>query len=92
MVKGGVVATTLSVDKAAQDLRTVLQQLHLGETVTLVGDEGAPEALLVSLRSGRAEGSATVDWDKRWDELAHKIGRAWKSEKSAVEILTEMRR
>ena len=83
---------TLSVDRAAQDLQTVLQQLHLGETVTLVGDEGAPEALLVSLRARGAEHHAVADWDERWDELANRIGDAWQSEKSAVEILSEMRR
>ena len=83
---------TLSVDRAAQDLQTVLQQLHLGETVTLIGDEGAPEALLVSLRARRAERHTVADWDERWDELANRIGDAWESEKSAVELLTEMRR
>jgi len=70
----------------------VLDQLHIGETVTLVGDEGAPEALLVSLRSHRAEDRAMADWNERWDELANKIGDAWQSEKSAVELLSEMRR
>lgn len=83
-----MVATTLSIAKAAQDLRTVLEQLHLGETVTLVRDGGAPEALLVSLRSRRAEGGAMADWDEGWDELTHNISRAWESEKGAIEILT----
>jgi hypothetical protein len=32
------------------------------------------------------------DWDARMDELAKKISRAWKGEKSAVEALSEMRR
>jgi hypothetical protein len=86
------VTKTLSIDRAAQDLQTVLQGLHLGETVTLVGNEGAPEALLVSLRARRAEHHAVADWDERWDELANRIGDAWQGEKSAVEILSEMRR
>jgi hypothetical protein len=31
-------------------------------------------------------------WQNQWCELGKKIDKAWKSEKSAVEILGEMRR
>ena len=34
----------------------------------------------------------TTVWQNQWCELAHKIDKAWKSDKSAVELLGEMRR
>jgi hypothetical protein len=46
---------------------------------------------MVSLKAG-AEVEPAADWEKEWEELAEEVGRAWKSEKSAVETLSEMRR
>jgi hypothetical protein len=80
------------IETAARDLKRLLEQLQLGETVTLVGSEGVPEALLVSLKPAPAELQSLSDWETRWDALTHKVSQAWKSEKSAVEILAEMRR
>jgi hypothetical protein len=34
----------------------------------------------------------TTVWQNQWCELAQKIDNAWKSDKSAVELLGEMRR
>jgi hypothetical protein len=48
-------------------------------------------AVLVPLRSSENAGEET-DWDAEWQALAHEIDSAWKSEKSALEILAEMRR
>ncbi len=31
------------------------------------------------------------EWTEEWEALAQKIDNAWKSDKSALEILTEMR-
>jgi hypothetical protein len=88
---------TLPIETAERDLRGLLEELTLGETVTLVGSEGVPQALLVSLRSALAkpvlrETQAESDWEARWDALAQQVSDAWQSEKSAVELLTEMRR
>lgn len=80
------------IETAERDLRNLLKQLRLGETVMLVGSEGVPEALLVSLKSAPAKPQPLSDWGARWDALAHKVSQAWKSEKSAVEVLAEMRR
>lgn len=84
--------TIVPIETAERDLKSLLEQLQLGETVTLVGSEGAPEALLVSLKSASAEMQSLSDWKTRWDALTHKVSQAWKSEKNAVEILAEMRR
>jgi hypothetical protein len=83
---------TVPIETAEQDLKSILEQLQLGETVTLVGSEGVPEALLISLKSAPTEPQSLSDWETRWDALSHKVSQAWKSEKSAVEILAEMRR
>ena len=83
---------TLPIETAERDLRRLLEELDLGDTVTLIGSEGAPQALLVSLRSALREAPAESDWEARWDALAQQVSEAWQSEKSAVELLSEMRR
>ncbi len=80
------------IETAERDLRSLLEELGLGETATLVGSGGKPEALLISLRSVEREAETESDWEDRWDELARKVDRAWRSNKGAVETLTEMRR
>ena len=83
---------TLPIERAEQDLRGLIAQLNRGETVTLIGTEGVPIALLVSLKPTPRVNHEEADWDARWDALARQVSRAWKSEKSAVESLIEMRR
>jgi hypothetical protein len=85
-------SVSVSIETAQDDLRSLLEQLELGETITLVNPEGVPEALLVSLKASPSQPQSVVDWEKRWDALARKIGEAWEGDKSAQEILTEMRR
>ena len=34
----------------------------------------------------------TIVWQNQWNQLAQRIDKAWKSDKSAVELLGEMRR
>ena len=83
---------TLPVEVAERELKSLLEELTLGETVTLIGSEGMPEALLVSLRANLRETEAEADWEDRWQALARQVSEAWQSEKSAVELLSEMRR
>jgi len=33
-----------------------------------------------------------AEWLAKWDDLARKVSRAWKSDKSAVDTVIEMRR
>lgn len=81
-------AMEVPIEVAKQNLENLLERLHLGETITLIGAEGTPLAILVSLKPAPVEVKPAADWE----ELAQEVGRAWKSEKSAVEILSEMRR
>lgn len=83
---------TMSIETAERDLRSLLEELHLGETVTLIGSEGTPAALLISLKSAETEPLPASNWEARWDALAQKVSQGWKSETSGVEILAEMRR
>jgi len=83
---------TVPVETAERDLQHLLERLHLGETITLVNSEGTPLAVVVSLKPAHVEVEPASDWEARWDALAQEVSRAWKSDKSAVEILTEMRR
>jgi hypothetical protein len=83
---------TLPIETAERDLKGLLEELNLGETVTLVGSEGVPQALLVSLKPVLRETQVEADWDARWEALARQVSDAWQSKKSAVELLSEMRR
>jgi antitoxin (DNA-binding transcriptional repressor) of toxin-antitoxin stability system len=87
-----MMSITLPIETAEQNLRDLLEELNLGETVTLLGAEGVPRALLVSLKPALREIQEEADWDARWDALARQVSQAWNSDKSAVELLTEMRR
>lgn len=80
------------IEAAEQDLRTLLSRLGLGEAATLVDSEGRPEGLLISLRPVERQAQPEDDWEARWDALACQVSQAWASEKSAVQILAEMRR
>ena len=83
--------TTITLDKAAQSLKELLEELTAGDTVTLVEDNGTPLAVLVSI--GLTVPPPSIpDWSQRWRKLAAEIGQAWKTEQSAMQILAEMRR
>lgn len=81
----------VSVDSVKKNLEDILAKLPPGETATLIGPEGKPMAVLVPLRSSEIT-AKEVDWDSEWQALAREIDSAWKSKKSALEILAEMRR
>ncbi|HPS90713.1 MAG TPA: hypothetical protein PKV33_01035 [Methanothrix sp.] len=82
----------VSIKNAEGNLEELLNRLPFGESITLTSPEGSPVALLVSLKSGKAERKPVSDWDAQMDELAQKVSLAWKGEKSAVEVLQETRR
>ena len=81
----------VSVAAAKKNLEEILSKLLPGETATLIGPEGKPMAVLVPLKSSEDE-AKVLDWDAEWETLAREIDLAWRSKKSALEILTEMRR
>ena len=82
----------LPIKNAECNLEMLLKRLPFGESITLIGPEGRPVALLVSLKPEENERTKVSDWDVRMDALAQKVSRAWKGDKSAVEVLSEMRR
>ena len=88
----GVAVMTMPVETAERDLKQLLEQLHVGETITLVNSDGMPLACLVSLKPAPVEAEPVSDWEARWDALARQVSQTWKSDQSAIEILTEMRR
>ena len=83
---------SVPIETAERDLRRLLEELDLGDTVTLIGSEGVPQALLVSLRPTLHKAPVEAGWEARWDALARRVSEAWQSEKGAVELLSEMRR
>jgi antitoxin (DNA-binding transcriptional repressor) of toxin-antitoxin stability system len=81
----------VSVDSAKKNLENILASLSPGETATLIGPEGRPMAVLVPLKKSE-DIAEEIDWDEEWQALARRIDSAWKSEKTALQILSEMRR
>lgn len=81
----------VSVASAKKNLEDILARLSPGETATLIGPEGRPMAVLVPLKSSE-ESEEKIDWDTEWEAVAKEIDAAWKCKKSAIEVLTEMRR
>jgi hypothetical protein len=85
-------AATLPVEAAGPELRELLKQLPAGETVELVGSEGEQVAVVLTVQPSTDKPMSPEEWLAEVDALAQEIDKAWKSEKSAVEIISEMRR
>ena len=84
--------TQVLMETAERDLKGLLAQLSLGETVRLADNDGKPLALLVTLQEVAAKQQAVADWREQMEDLAKKVSAAWNSDKSAVETIAEMRR
>ncbi len=85
------------LETAEQNLKGLLAQLSLGETVTLADEDGNPLALLVSLKSETASSQSVseqsiTEWRAQMESFAKEVDAAWQGEKSALEELAEMRR
>jgi hypothetical protein len=65
-------AITIPIEAVQKDLKRLFDESPLGETVTLVGSDGAPQALLISLKATGERPQSVSDWDVRWDALAQK--------------------
>jgi prevent-host-death family protein len=57
----------------------------------VITQRGKPAAIIVPLDAAPPLKSADEVWE-RLQQLGEEIGKGWQSEKSAVEILSEMRR
>ena len=83
---------TMSVEATGPELRELLQHLPAGETVALVGAKGERVAVVLVVRPGAEEPVSPEEWLAELDAVAEEIGKAWKSDKNAVETISEMRR
>jgi len=57
----------------------------------VITQRGMPAAIIIPLDAAPPEKSADEVWE-RLRQLGEEIGKGWESEKSAVDILSEMRR
>lgn len=86
-------AVAVPIEVVNTQLEDLLKQMRPGETITLIGSEGTPLAVVVPLKAQpAAEAVPGREWKAAWQALAEEIGRAWKGSKSAVDVLAEMRR
>ena len=86
-------STTIQIAEAQRHLERILQETPGGESVTLVDASGVPMGVVVSLRFEVPRPVTEAgEWTRRWDALTTKINAAWKSDRNAVQLLSEMRR
>lgn len=88
---------TVPLKKLPPDLIEILDKLIEGEPLTFVDESGKAKVKLVTVVSEQAEPLSKFqpihdEWFEDWDRMAREISKAWKVDKSAVEILSEMRR
>ena len=57
----------------------------------IITQRGKPAALIIPLDAAPPQKSADEVWE-RLVKIGEELGKGWKNEKSAVEILSEMRR
>jgi len=79
-------AKTIPIETAQKDLKRLLDDLRLGDAVTLVGAEGIPQALLIPLKATAERPESIPDRDARSDALAQKVSQEWKSDKSVTVV------
>jgi len=94
---GDNMAMILPIHTALEELPELLRRLRPGEVITLTEADGTPRAVLVGVgqavrRSEALSAENSEAWWTNWDPLASQIGHAWKSGRSAVEAVQEIRR
>jgi hypothetical protein len=82
----------ISLKTASRRLPSLLEDLQIGDSLTLLDAEGRPVALVVSLRAEKGAPPSQTDWESEWDELSREVGKVWKDSKSAAEAVAEQRR
>jgi hypothetical protein len=80
----------LSVEAAGPLLKGLLARMPAGEKLNLVGPDGKRVAVVYCIKPEKP--MSPEEWLAEWDALTEEISKAWKSEKSAVELVSEMRR
>ena len=85
-------ATTIPVESLGKELKDLLERIPAGEAVTVIRPDGQPVAMLYAVKPHSEPMMSDDELFAQWDELAQRVSKAWKSDKSALEILSEMRR
>lgn len=60
----------IPVETAERNLGQLLEELDLGETLTLLGPEGMPLAVVVSLKPAHPDAKPIEDSQVGWENLA----------------------
>lgn len=84
---------SVPLERAKANLDEVLAQLQPGETITLVDAQGQPVVAMTSLQpQPKLEPLSLEEWWAGWQSLIQEVDETWEGEKSAVDVLLEMRR
>ncbi len=80
------------VPVVASNIPQRLEKLDDGDAVPIFGIDGYIHATLISLQPAKKETLSTEEWIAKLDEINERFRNVPQSEKSAVELLSEMRR
>lgn len=79
----------MTVRTVQEDLENLLAQMSPGETLTVLGDDGIPQAVVVRIQAPRPR---VVDAWAELEALGEEMSSSWPSGKSAAEAVAEIRR
>ena len=81
---------SITIETAKRNLDALIEQMRTGDTITLTKSDGEPVAVIMPMET--AQKMEASEWQARWDAMVEKVSRSWTSDKSALEVLQEMRR
>ena len=84
-------------ERAARERGAPFRIAHPGGSANDDNDSERIQPAILAWRLALSESlgarlTAPLEWDEEWEALGREIDKAWKSEKSALEILSELRR
>jgi len=80
---------SMTVRAIQQELENLLAQMSPGETLTVLGDDGVPQAVVVRIQ---VAGPHAVDAWAELEKLGEEMSSNWPAGKSAAEAVAEIRR
>ncbi len=80
---------SMTVRAIQEELENLLTQMSPGETLTVLGDDGVPQAVVVRIQ---VAGPHAVDAWAELERLGEKMSSNWPTGKSAAEAVAEIRR
>ena len=79
----------MTVRDVQADLGDLLARMAPGEMVTVLGEDGTPQAVVVRIKPDQPQ---PIDAWAELERLGAELGAAWPADKTAAEAVAEIRR